>query len=73
MKELHEKREKLMMEHEKKQQTAFINEAENKMRDMSIMIQELTLENRLLKDKNQYLDAKITKLIQDLIELKKNK
>jgi glycosyltransferase involved in cell wall biosynthesis len=71
MKELQEKREKLMLEHEKKQQTAFIFEAENKMRDMSIMIQELSMENTLLKDKNQYLDAKITKLIQDLIELKK--
>ena len=71
MKELQMKRERMMMEHEKKQQSAFLFEAENKMRDMSIMIQELTMENTLLKDKNQYLDAKITKLIQDLIELRK--
>ena len=76
MKQLEEiriRREKQMVEH---QQKMFMNHEQmqtmqQKMTEMSIIMQELTMENTILKDKNKYLENKISKMIQDLIDLKK--
>jgi hypothetical protein len=44
---------------------------QNKMNEMGVMIQELTMENQVLKNKNEYLDNKIRQIIQDMIQVKK--
>jgi len=74
LEELRIKREKQMLE---QQQKLFMNNEQvqtmqKKMSEMSIIIQELNMENSILKNKNEYLENKISKLIQDLIDLKKS-
>ena len=71
--ELQTEREKKMVEHQHWSNSPFTLEMQHKMNQMNVYIQELTMENNILKDKNSYLEGKITKLIQDLIELKKAK
>jgi ABC-type phosphate transport system auxiliary subunit len=61
-----EHQQKMFMNHEQMQTM------QQKMTEMSIIMQELTMENTILKDKNKYLENKISKMIQDLIDLKKS-
>jgi glycosyltransferase involved in cell wall biosynthesis len=67
------KRDKKIMEHQQIMNSPQVIQLQNKMNEMSVYIQELTMENTNLKDKTTYLENKITKLIQELIELKKTK
>lgn len=73
--EMQLKREKMIQDHQQNQQHMMMNEHVMKMQQqinqLGVLNQELTMENTLLKNKNSYLQDKITKLIQDLIELKK--
>ena len=76
MKQLEEiriRREKMQMEQQQKMLMNLekVTEMEKKQTEMSVIIQELTMENTVLKNKNEYLENKISKLIQDLIDLKK--
>jgi glycosyltransferase involved in cell wall biosynthesis len=75
--EMREKREKMA-----KQQIEYNNfvrkisganpeEVQNKINNMTIMIQEMTLENNQLKDKVKYLEDKMRQLITEQIQLKK--
>ena len=78
-----ETREKMIQEQAQKQQeyNGFINSmtnasstpqvAQNTMDNYIHMIQELSSENHQLKDKIKYLEDKITKLITDQIQLKR--
>jgi hypothetical protein len=45
---------------------------QNKVNEMSVIIQEISLENKLLKDKVKYLEDKIRQIIIDQIEKNKN-
>ena len=65
------KREEKIKEYQKVINSPAFIDLQNKLNQMSIFNQELTMENNLLKDKNKYFETKITQLIQDLIELKK--
>ena len=73
--EMQLKREKMIQDHQQNQQHMMMNEHVMKMQQqinqLGVLNQELTMENTLLKNKNSYLQDKISKLIQDLIELKK--
>jgi hypothetical protein len=75
MQEMQLKREKMIQEHQEKQQSMLMNEhvmkIQQQMNHLGVVNQELLMENTLLKNKNQYLEEKITKLIQELIEVKK--
>jgi hypothetical protein len=44
---------------------------ENRMNQMSLIIQELTMENKLLNDKVKYLEDKIRQIIKDQIDKSK--
>ena len=41
---------------------------ENRMNEMSVIIQELTMENKILNDKVKYLEDKIKQIIKEQIE-----
>ena len=75
MQEIQLKREKMIQEHQQKQQSIMMNEQVMKMQQqinhLGVVKEELIMENTLLKNKNQYLEEKMTKLIQELIVLKK--
>lgn len=45
---------------------------QNKVNEMSVIIQEISLENKLLKDKVKYLEDKVRQIIIDQIEKNKN-
>jgi len=66
-------RERKIIEHHHWSNSVFTKNMQNEMNQMNLYMQELTMENNVLKEKNSYLENKITKLIQDLIELKKTK
>jgi hypothetical protein len=44
---------------------------ENRMNQMSLIIQEITMENKLLNDKVKYLEDKIRQIIKDQIDKSK--
>jgi glycosyltransferase involved in cell wall biosynthesis len=75
LEEIRMQREQMMIEHQQKQQSIMMNEQvmgmQQKLNEWGILNQELVMENTLLKNKNEYLDNKITKLIQEMILLKK--
>jgi hypothetical protein len=74
---IREQREKMMKEHieqqakyndtmQKIQMLQSPNDAQNKINNLSQMVQELTLENSQLKDKINYLENKITEIIKKI-------
>ena len=80
--EIHETREKMIQEQIKQQQDYqdLINKLtitnpqmnQNKIDQLTFMIQELSMENNQLKDKVKYLEDKIKQLIVEQIQFKKN-
>lgn len=78
--EIKETREKQMREHLQKQREQFLamqklqtmnpQDAQNKINELSYIIQELTMENTQLKEKVKYLDEKIKQIINDHIQKK---
>jgi glycosyltransferase involved in cell wall biosynthesis len=80
--EIHETREKMCQEQMKQQQDYqdLINKLtvtnpqmnQNKIDQLTFMIQELSMENNQLKDKVKYLEDKIKQLITEQIQLKRN-
>jgi len=80
--EIHETREKMCQEQMKQQQDYqdLINKLtvtnpqmnQNKIDQLTFMIQELSMENNQLKDKVKYLEDKIKQLILEQIQFKKN-
>ena len=80
--EIQKQREEMIIEHQRKQneyqdtinkvnQMYGLNHNENHMNQMTVVIQELTMENKLLKDKVKYLEDKIRQIIKDQIEKSK--
>ena len=79
--ELRLKREKMIQEQMKKQEemnlinnnlinnNIFMN-YQNKMNEMNVLLQELLMENNLLKEKVVYLENKITNIVQTQIQKK---
>ncbi len=80
--EIKQQREEMMVEHQRKQQE--YQDTINKVNQMygqkgnqqiidqmSIIIQEVTMENKLLKDKVKYLEDKIRQIIKEQIEKSK--
>ena len=49
-----------------------IQDAQNKLNQLSFMVHELSMENNQLKDKVKYLEDKIKQLITESIQLKRN-
>ena len=80
--EIHETREKMIQEQIKQQQDYqdLINKltitnpqmSQNKIDQLTFMIQELSMENNQLKDKVKYLEDKIKQLIVEQIQFKRN-
>ena len=80
--EIHETRERMMQEHIKQQQNYqdLINKltvtnpqmSQNKIDQLTFMIQELSIENNQLKDKVKYLEDKLKQLIVEQIQAKRN-
>jgi predicted nuclease with TOPRIM domain len=79
--EIQKQREEMIIEHERKQheyqdtinkvnQMYSLNQNQNQDQ-MTVIIQELTMENKLLKDKVKYLEDKIRQIIKDQIEKSK--
>jgi len=79
IKQIHEikvKRDKMIDDYNKgeliNRQNTIIVDYEGRLNQMNILTQELTIENGLLKDKVNYYDDKIKKLVQELIFMRKN-
>jgi hypothetical protein len=80
--EIHETRERMIQEQIKQQQDyqALINNltvsnpqmSQNKIDQLTFMVQELSMENNQLKDKVKYLEDKIKQLILEQIQFKRN-
>jgi len=78
MAEMQENREKMINEKVKQQNDynnlinkfSNTNANTNKINDLSLIIQELTMENNQLKDKVKYLEGKMKQLIMEQIQLK---
>jgi len=86
MSEIKEKRERMIQEHKQRQEqeqkdfydkftssTSIANSTttSNKINEMTILLNELVMENNQLKDKVKYLEEKIKKIITQQIEEKK--
>jgi hypothetical protein len=71
--DLKEKRAAMMEEYQKQQQLEQQQLIVGKMNDMTILVQELTIENKMLKDKNKYLEDKMSSLIKSQIQERKRK
>lgn len=73
MQEISEKREKIIKQNNDQLQkySSYNSNNNNKINDMTLMIEELLLENKTLKNKVSYLEEKITKIIKQQIEEKK--
>jgi hypothetical protein len=71
--DLKEKRAFMMEEYQKQQQLEQQQQMIRKMNDMTILVQELTVENNLLKNKNKYLEDKMSSLIKLQIQERKKK
>jgi hypothetical protein len=69
--DLKEKRAAIIEEYQKQQQLEQHQQIIRKMNDMTILVQELTTENNLLKDKNKYLENKMSSLIKFQIQERK--
>jgi glycosyltransferase involved in cell wall biosynthesis len=65
-------RENIVLEHQKKQSEYQANikqfSNDNKINEMSLLLQELLMENKLLKDKVKYLEDKITVIIKNQLD-----
>jgi len=81
--EIKTKREEMMITHQKQQmeykdtinklnQMYGLNQNQNQINEMTVIIQELTLENKLIKNKVKYLEDKVRQIIIDQIEKNKN-
>ena len=80
--EIKETREKMIQEHVKQQQDYqdFMNKltntspqmAQNKIDQLTFIVQELSIENNQLKSKVNYLEEKIKQLIMEQIQIKRN-
>ena len=71
--DLKEKRAAMMEEYQKQQQLEQDQQIIRKMNDMTILVQELTVENNLLRNKNKYLEDKMSSLIKSQIQERKRK
>jgi len=71
--DLKEKRAAMMEEYQKQQQLEQHQQIIRKMNDMTVLVQELTTENNLLKNKNKYLEDKMSSVIKSQIQERKNK
>ena len=71
MQEISDKRQKILEKHAKEQEKQRDTNVNNKINEMTIIMNEVLLENNQLKDKVKYLEAKITKIINQQIEEKK--
>jgi glycosyltransferase involved in cell wall biosynthesis len=74
MREKREKKAKQQMEYDnfvRKMSGVNPQDVQNKINNMTIMVQELTLENTQLKDKVKYLEDKMRQLITEQIQFKK--
>jgi hypothetical protein len=82
--DIKQQREEMMIEHQRKQleyqdtinkvnQMYGENGNQNIINQMSVVIQEITMENKFLKDKVKYLEDKIRQIIKEQIEKIKNK
>jgi hypothetical protein len=80
--EIKHQREEIMIEHQRKQleYQDTINKvnqmygepgSQNIINQMSVIIQEVTMENKLLKDKVKYLEDKIRQIIREQVEKSK--
>jgi len=70
--DIKEKRATMAEEYQKQQQLEQRQIITRKINDMTILVQELTIENKLLKDKNKYLEEKIGTLIKYQIQNREN-
>jgi glycosyltransferase involved in cell wall biosynthesis len=81
--EIKTKREEMMINHQKQQmeyqdtinkvnQMYGLNQNQNQINEMSVVIQEVMMENKMLKDKVKYLEDKIRQIIMEQIEKNKN-
>ena len=65
-------RENIVLEHQKKQTEYQANikqfSNDNKINEMSLLLQEVLMENKLLKDKVKYLEDKITLIIKNQLD-----
>ena len=66
--DLKEKRAAMVEEYQKQQQLEQQQQIIRKMNDMTVIVQELTVENNLLKNKNKYLEDKMSSLIKSQIQ-----
>jgi hypothetical protein len=73
MNEIKERRENIINEHKQKEEYYKKNVNVNKMDEMTMLINELLMENNQLKDKVNYLEDKIKKIITQKIEEIKKK
>ena len=71
--DLKEKRAAMVEEYQKQQQLEQQQQIMRKMNDMTVIVQELTVENNLLKGKNKYLEDKMSSLIKSQIQERKRK
>jgi hypothetical protein len=80
--QIQESREKLIKDHEKKQNdyNSLMNQltnvspqmAQDKIDKLTFMVQELSMENNQLKEKVNYLEDKLKKIIMEQIQFKRN-
>jgi glycosyltransferase involved in cell wall biosynthesis len=68
--ELKIQRAKMIEDHHVKQQLVHLLDCKNRLNDMTVLVQELTLENKLILDKNKYLENKIAVIIKAQIQNK---
>ena len=73
MQEISEKREKIIKQNNDQLQkySSYNSNNNDKINEMTLMIEELLLENKTLKNKVSYLEEKITKIIKQQIEEKR--
>ena len=83
MNEIKERRERLIQEHKQRQEqeqqefynkfaTSNASSSSTKINEMTMIMNELLIENSQLKDKVKYLEEKIKKIITQQIEERKN-
>jgi seryl-tRNA synthetase len=80
--QIQESREKLIKDHEKKQNdyNSLMNQltnvspqmAQDKIDKLTFFVQELSMENNQLKEKVNYLEDKLKKIIMEQIQFKRN-
>jgi hypothetical protein len=71
MQEISDKRQKIIEKHTKEQAKQRDTNVNNKINEMTMIMNEVLLENNQLKEKVKYLEEKIAKIISQQIEEKK--